>query len=74
MDKHEDEFSLAWLLDGHSVTMKKKMEQKPLRDWGKGSFVAFDNSSDVLTEASRFFKRTCKIIIPSLAAKSWRRR
>jgi hypothetical protein len=30
----------------------------------KGFFVAFDYSSDALTEARHFFKRTGKIIIP----------
>ncbi len=30
----------------------------------KGFFVAFDYSSDALTELSQFFKRTGKIIIP----------
>jgi hypothetical protein len=33
-------------------------------DCEKGLFVAFDYSSDALTEASQFFKRTGKIIIP----------
>ena len=33
-------------------------------DCEKGFFVAFDYSSDALTEASQFFKRTGKIIIP----------
>jgi DNA modification methylase len=33
-------------------------------DCDKGFFVAFDYSSDALTEISQFFKRTGKIIIP----------
>ena len=44
-------------------------------DCDKGFFVAFDYSSDAMTEIGQFFKRTGKIIIaPSPSAKFWTRR
>ena len=37
---------------------------KRREDCDKGFFVAFDYSSDALTEVSRFFKQSGKVIIP----------
>ena len=38
-------------------------------DWTKGFFVAFDYSSDALTEVGRFFRQTGKVIVPFTVAE-----
>ena len=52
------------LLSAHYTTVNMPFRKRPRKGMAPGFFVAFDYSSDALSEIDAFFRKSGKVIVP----------